>query len=79
MLIKGQDVEDIVFGDTLAADGYEGNTFNFCLPNPPFGADWKSDDGRLRDILIRGGLQERLRGDCTFNGVTLIQEVPDER
>lgn len=55
MLIKGQDVEDIVFGDTLAADGHEGSTFNFCLSNPPFGSDWKKAEKAIREEhTVRG-------------------------
>ncbi|WP_026544123.1 class I SAM-dependent DNA methyltransferase [Arthrobacter sp. 35/47] len=41
MVIKGQDVDAIVLGDTLIDDGHLGKTFNYCLSNPPFGVDWK--------------------------------------
>lgn len=41
MLVKGQDVSEIVQGDTLTEDGHENRTFSYCLSNPPFGVDWK--------------------------------------
>ena len=41
MLIKGQDVNNIVYGNTLSDDGHEGKTFDYMLANPPFGVDWK--------------------------------------
>ena len=41
MLIKGQDVRNIVAGNTLSDDGHAGNTFDYMLSNPPFGVEWK--------------------------------------
>lgn len=41
MLIKGQDPKNIVLGNTLSADGFLGNRFDYMLSNPPFGVDWK--------------------------------------
>ena len=41
MLIKGQDVRNLVNGDTLTNPGHVGSTFTYCLANPPFGVDWK--------------------------------------
>lgn len=44
MVIKGQDIENMVFGDTLTNDGHHGKTFDYCLANPPFGVDWKKQE-----------------------------------
>lgn len=41
MLIKGQDIDNIAFGDSFTHDNFEGNTFDYCLVNPPFGVEWK--------------------------------------
>ncbi len=41
MLIKGQDIANIVFGNTLSADGMPGKRFDYMLSNPPFGVEWK--------------------------------------
>src|SRR5437773_620713 len=41
MLIKGQDIANIVFGNTLSNDGLLGKHFDYMLSNPPFGVEWK--------------------------------------
>ncbi len=41
MLIKGQDIANIIFGNTLSEDGLEGKHFDYMLSNPPFGVEWK--------------------------------------
>lgn len=41
MLIKGQDVSNVVFGNTLSNDGHHGQRFDYMLSNPPFGVEWK--------------------------------------
>lgn len=41
MLIKGQDIANIIHGNTLSADGLHGKHFDYMLSNPPFGVEWK--------------------------------------
>lgn len=45
MLIKDEDTENIVLGDTLGdgktRDGFEGKRFHYLMANPPFGVEWK--------------------------------------
>ncbi len=41
MVIKGQDIENMVWGDTLTSDGHFGKAFDYSLANPPFGVEWK--------------------------------------
>ncbi|MBN1536526.1 MAG: SAM-dependent DNA methyltransferase [Anaerolineales bacterium] len=41
MLIKGQDVGNIKFGNTFTVDGLANEQFDYMLSNPPFGVDWK--------------------------------------
>ena len=48
MLIKGQDVSNIVFGITLAEDGHSGRRFDYMLSNPPFGVEWKKVEKEVR-------------------------------
>lgn len=48
MLIKGQDVSSIAFGNTLSDDGHMGKTFDDMLANPPFGVDWKKVEKDVR-------------------------------
>jgi type I restriction enzyme M protein len=49
MTVKGQSVDAIVFGDTLLNDGHAGQTFSYCLSNPPFGVDWKKQQKAVTD------------------------------
>lgn len=48
MLIKGQDVSNIVFGNTLSDDGHAGAKFDYMLSNPPFGVEWKKVEKEIR-------------------------------
>jgi type I restriction enzyme M protein len=48
MLIKGQDITNIVFGNTLSADGLHGKHFDYMLSNPPFGVEWKKIEKEIR-------------------------------
>lgn len=48
MLIKGQDVANIVFGNTLSEDGHPHRTFDYMLSNPPFGVEWKKVEKEVR-------------------------------
>lgn len=48
MLIKGQDVANIVFGNTLSDDGHPYRTFDYMLSNPPFGVEWKKVEKEVR-------------------------------
>ena len=41
MLIKGQDVRNMVVGNTLSEDGHPDARFDYMLSNPPFGVEWK--------------------------------------
>lgn len=41
LLIKGQDVDNIIFGNTLTEDGLPKKKFDYMLSNPPFGVEWK--------------------------------------
>ena len=48
MLIKGQDIANIIFGNTLSADGLPGQRFDYMLSNPPFGVEWKKIEKEVR-------------------------------
>ncbi|PZR18332.1 MAG: restriction endonuclease subunit M [Archangium gephyra] len=48
MLIKGQDVSQIVFGNTLSEDGLPNEQFDYMLSNPPFGVEWKKIEKEIR-------------------------------
>ena len=48
MLIKGQDIGNIIQGNTLSDDGHPGKTFDYQLSNPPFGVEWKKIEKEVR-------------------------------
>ena len=39
-LIRGEDDQNMQFGDTLSADKFDGFRFDYCISNPPFGDPW---------------------------------------
>ena len=48
MLIKEQDVGNIVAGNTLSDDGHAARKFDYMLSNPPFGVEWKKVEKAVR-------------------------------
>lgn len=59
MLIKGQDVDNIVLGNTLSDDGHQGRSFDYMLSNPPFGVEWKKVERAVREEHERLGFNGR--------------------
>lgn len=60
MLIKGEDADNIILGDTFTKDGFDRTpdgrkwTFDYMLANPPFGVEWKQQQRMIeneRDTL----------------------------
>ena len=59
MLIKGQDIANIIFGNTLSADGLSGKVFDYALSNPPFGVEWKKIEATIRKEAEQQGYNGR--------------------
>jgi type I restriction enzyme M protein len=59
MLIKGQDIGNIVFGNTLSNDGLFGKQFDYMLSNPPFGVEWKKIEKEIRKEAEEMGFNGR--------------------
>jgi len=59
MLIKGQDIANIIFGNTLSADGLIGKVFDYMLSNPPFGVEWKKIEALIRKEFLEHGYNGR--------------------
>jgi type I restriction enzyme M protein len=59
MLIKGQDIANIIFGNTLSADGLNGKVFDYSLSNPPFGVEWKKIEAQIRKEFETQGFDGR--------------------
>jgi type I restriction enzyme M protein len=59
LMIKGEDVKNIVFGDTLGTgktkegyvdgDGHAQEKFHYMLANPPFGVEWKPEKDHVTE------------------------------
>ena len=59
LLIKGQDIANIIFGNTLSADGLSGKLFDYGLSNPPFGVEWKKIEAIIRKEFEQMGFNGR--------------------
>ena len=65
MLIKGDDADRIVLGDSFTADGYRRRsddtpwTFDYMLANPPFGVEWKQQEKAIKAERDTLGFQGR--------------------
>ena len=59
MLIKGQNVANIVAGNTLSDDGHPGRRFDYMLSNPPFGVEWKKVEKEVRNEHESQGMEGR--------------------
>ena len=55
MIIKGQNPENIVRGNSFSEDGHGGRRFDYLLSNPPFGVDWKNVQKVVEDEHARQG------------------------
>ena len=59
MLIKGQDIANIVFGNTLSNDGLRDLLFDYALSNPPFEVEWKKIEALIRKEYEQMGYNGR--------------------
>jgi len=48
MMIKGQSLDNIRFGDSFTEDHFYGKTFDYMLANPPFGVEWKPEEDVIK-------------------------------
>jgi len=59
MLIKGQNADNIILGDSFTEDGHRGKTFRYMLTNPPFGVEWKKSEKFIREEYEKEGYDGR--------------------
>lgn len=48
MMIKGQSLDNIRFGNSFTEDHMAGKKFDYMLANPPFGVEWKPEEEFIR-------------------------------
>ena len=49
MMIKGQDPDEIIRGNSFSEDGHPKQKFDYMLSNPPFGVEWKKVQEQIED------------------------------
>jgi type I restriction enzyme M protein len=59
MLIKGQNPENIVLGNTLDNDGHSGKQYRYLISNPPFGVQWKKEEAKVKEESEKLGFDGR--------------------
>jgi type I restriction enzyme M protein len=59
MLIKGQDVNNVVQGNTISDDKFPDKTFDWMLSNPPYGVEWKKVQEAVESEHKKRGFQGR--------------------
>ncbi len=48
MMMRNELSARIEFGDSFTQDGFEGETFDYMLANPPYGKDWKTIEKEIK-------------------------------
>lgn len=48
MMIKGESLDNIRFGDSFTNDYFSDKTFDYMLANPPFGVEWKPQQNFIK-------------------------------
>lgn len=59
MMIKGQSLDNIHFGDSFLNDQAAGKRFDYMLANPPFGVEWKPQENTIRKEFDEQGFGGR--------------------
>ena len=48
LMIKGENLDHIHFGDSIKDNYFKGMTFDYMLANPPFGVEWKPQQATIQ-------------------------------
>jgi type I restriction enzyme M protein len=59
MMIKGQDADNIKFGNSFTQQGHAGKRFDYLLANPPFGVEWKKEQAFIEKEHEEKGMSGR--------------------
>ena len=83
-MIRGGNPDTMALGSTLSKDAFSGYTFDYLISNPPFGIDWKKDQGAVKaeaDLGEKGrfgvGLPKISDGQLLFqlNGIAKLKDT----
>ncbi|MGN8843397.1 type I restriction-modification system subunit M [Bacillus rubiinfantis] len=84
IMVRGGNPENMKLGNTLSNDMFEGFTFDYCISNPPFGTDWKSEYKKVKEEHDKGkhgrfgvGLPKKNDGQLLFllNGLSKLKNT----
>lgn len=59
MLIKGNEADNIILGDSFTEDGFPNQKYDYMLANPPFGVEWKQQQKTIEDEHSKLGYDGR--------------------
>ena len=59
MLVKGNDPDQIAFGNTLTNDAHRNKSFHYLLSNPPYGVSWKKYEDPIKLESVDMGFSGR--------------------
>ncbi|MET8554830.1 class I SAM-dependent DNA methyltransferase [Streptomyces sp. NPDC004959] len=54
LLIKGQDPDNIAYGNSFTQDGHKDQKFDYLVANPPFGMEWKKVKSQVEAFARNG-------------------------
>lgn len=83
-MIRDGNPDNMRLGNTLTEDQFEGYTFDYCISNPPFGVDWKSEYEKVKAEHEKGengrfgvGLPKKNDGQLLFllNGLSKLKDT----
>ncbi|UCZ53719.1 type I restriction-modification system subunit M [Bacillus shivajii] len=58
-LIKGEEAQNIKFGNTLTRDAFPTERFDYLITNPPYGVEWKPSERVVREEHENLGMNGR--------------------
>ena len=77
---QGTEMRDyIAFDSTISRDGHAGETFDFCISNPPFGTPWKEDLKKrgLAESEKKKFVDSRFSVYVNGNEISFIPDIDD--
>ena len=59
MLIKGENADNIILGNSLTEDGHRHKEYRYLISNPPFGVQWKKEEKFVKEEFNNKGFEGR--------------------
>ncbi len=78
MLIKGHNIDHIVFGSSFTKDGFSDTRFDYMLANPPFGVEWRPDQKEIQKEHDDRGMDGRFGAGLPNGDPLKEKELPEK-